>query len=70
MTGEIDSAINKLERAIDKIKSLIDEISTAVGSLQTLLKGMVIDGNVRYDFGTIINSIKSLCKMINQKFSI
>ena len=70
MTGEIDSAINKLERAIDKIKSLIDEISTAVSSLQTLLKGMVIDGNVRYDFGTIVNSIKSLCKMINQKFSI
>lgn len=70
MTGEIDSKINKLERAIDKINSLKGVISNEVSSLNTLLSGMNINGFIRYDFDAIVKIIVSLCKKINQKFSI
>lgn len=70
MTGEINSTINKLERSIDKINSLKGVISNEVSSLKTLLTGMDINGVIRYDFGAIVKIIVSLCKKINQKFSI
>lgn len=70
ITNEVKSINRKLKQTIKSIEDARDEISRDIITLDVLMKGSIIDNQVRYNYPEIVSTIISLCNNINKKFPI